>query len=78
MSGHEGRVQGGWGTDEHLPVVNGIGVLDEIECRTKAGVLHVEEVTSVAILELLDGLRVLAGIALGGRVRTKNETRLKW
>ena len=40
--------------------------------------LHGGEVAGVAVLELPDGAPAPAGIALGGRVRTKNETLLEW
>lgn len=55
-----------WGTDEHLPVVDGIGVLEEIKAGSDTRVLHVERETSVAVLELFDGLGALVGVVLDG------------
>lgn len=49
-------LQTGWSTDEHLPVVNGIGVLEDVKESRDGRVLHVEGETGLAILELLDGL----------------------
>ena len=67
----------GRATDEHLPVINGVGVFEGVKHGSDSRVLHVEGETSVAILELLDGLRrlVFLGIVLEGLVRTRVETR---
>ena len=64
------------GTHGHLPVVDGIGVLEDIEESSNGRVLHVEGETGVAILELLDGLAVVLGVALEGHIRTKIERRV--
>ena len=66
-------------TDEHLPVINGVGILEDVKERSDGRVLHVERETGVAILELLDSpcvIRVL-GIGLEGVVRKMAETR-RW
>jgi hypothetical protein len=67
-------LQAGWDTDKHLPVVNGIGVLEGIEESSEGRVLHVEWETGVAILELLDSTVV---VFLKGRVRTRRR-RVLW
>lgn len=66
--------QDGWDTDEHLPVVDGVGVVEDVNESRDGRVLHVEGETGVAILELLDclGLSVV-GLALEGMVRTRTE-----
>ena len=57
-------------TDEHLPVINGVGVLEDVEHSSDGRVLHVEGETGVAVLELLDGLcRGVLGIVLERSVR---------
>lgn len=60
-------------TDEHLPVIDGVSVLEDVEQSSDGRVLHVEGETRVAILELLDGLCGVGvlGIVLGGEVRRR-------
>ena len=68
--------QDGWDTDEHLPVVDGIGILENVNESRDGRVFHVKEETGVAILELLDGLCLFVlGLALEERIRTRIETR---
>lgn len=55
-------------TDEHLPVVNSIGVLEEVKESRDGRILHVEGEPSAAVLEFLDGLCVI-GVFLEGRVQ---------
>ena len=66
-------LQIGWDTDEHLSVVNGIGVPEGIKESSDSRVLHVEGETGVGILELLDDLGAV--VFLGGRVRTRVRAR---
>ena len=65
-SGRKYRFRAEGGTDEHLPVVDGIRVLEEIKAGSDTRVLHVERETSVAVLELPDGLGGVVGIGLDG------------
>ena len=64
-------------TDEHLPVVDGVGILEDVNQGCDGRVLHVEGETGVAILELLDGLCrvVVLGIVLERLVRKRVEAR---
>ena len=64
----------GWDTDEHLPIIDGIGVLEEVNESSDGRVLHVEGETGVAVLQLLDSLGAV--VFLQGRVRTQTEVRL--
>ena len=76
MSVHESRSTLGWATDKHLPVIDSVGILEDVDQSSDSRVLHVERETGVAVLELLDGLvSIGVGILLEGGVRRKVEAR---
>jgi len=56
-------------TDEHLPIVDGIGILEDVKESSDSRVLHVKGETGVAVFQLLDSL--CAVVFLQGRVRTR-------
>lgn len=67
MSVHESRSTLGWATDKHLPVIDSVGILEDVDQSSDSRVLHVERETGVAVLELLDGLvSIGVGILLEG------------
>lgn len=53
-------------TDEHLPVIDGVGVLEGVKGSSNGRVLHVEGEIGVAFLD--DLRRVGGGTLPGGRV----------